>query len=77
MNITPLHSSLNPRIFYLAQNVKFSDVAGLYQAKVEVQEFVDYLKQPDKYKELGARPPRGAILFGPPGCGKTMLAKGP
>ena len=59
------------------QNVKFSDVAGLYQAKVEVQEFVDYLKQPDKYKELGARPPRGAILFGPPGCGKTMLAKGP
>ena len=59
----------------LIQNVKFSDVAGLYQAKVEVREFVDYLKRPDKYKELGARPPRGAILFGPPGCGKTMLAK--
>ena len=63
------------RLSPLFQNVKFSDVAGLYQAKVEVQEFVDYLKKPDKYKELGARPPRGAILFGPPGCGKTMLAK--
>lgn len=57
------------------KGIKFSDVAGLKQAKIEVKEFVDYLKNPDKYKELGAKPPKGAILFGPPGCGKTLLAK--
>merc|ERR1719391_1832273 len=54
---------------------KFSDVAGLKEPKVEVLEFVDCLKNPTKYNELGAKPPKGAILFGPPGCGKTMLAK--
>ena len=57
------------------QGVKFSDVAGLKEPKVEVLEFVDCLKNPTKYNELGAKPPKGAILFGPPGCGKTMLAK--
>merc|ERR1719495_1723998 len=57
------------------KGVKFSDVAGLKEPKVEVLEFVDCLKNPDKYRELGAKPTRGAILFGPPGCGKTMLAK--
>ena len=55
------------------KGIKFSDVAGLKEAKIEVKEFVDYLKHPEKYKELGAKPPKGAILFGPPGCGKTML----
>merc|ERR1719328_645860 len=57
------------------KGVKFSDVAGLKEPKVEVLEFVDCLKNPGKYNELGAKPPKGAILLGPPGCGKTMLAK--
>ena len=55
--------------------VKFKDVAGLDEAKTEVKEFVDFLKKPRKYKEMGAKIPRGALLAGPPGTGKTMIAK--
>jgi len=55
--------------------VNFNDVAGLEGAKQEVQEIVDFLKNPKKYTELGAKIPKGALLVGPPGTGKTLLAK--
>lgn len=65
------------KVFGIDSNikVKFKDVAGLDEAKVEINEFVDFLKKPYKYKEMGARLPKGALLSGPPGTGKTMLAK--
>ena len=56
-------------------NVTFKDVAGLYGAKEEVMEIVDFLKNPQKYTALGAKIPKGALLVGPPGTGKTLLAK--
>lgn len=56
-------------------NVNFSDVAGLDEAKVEVMEIVDFLKNPQKYTALGGKIPKGALLIGPPGTGKTLLAK--
>ncbi|MCC8360727.1 ATP-dependent zinc metalloprotease FtsH [Salinimicrobium sediminilitoris] len=55
--------------------VSFKDVAGLEGAKEEVQEIVDFLKQPEKYTSLGGKIPKGALLVGPPGTGKTLLAK--
>lgn len=55
--------------------VKFKDVAGMDEAKVEIMEFVKFLKEPAKYEKLGAKIPRGAVLSGPPGTGKTLLAK--
>jgi cell division protease FtsH len=58
-----------------AVNVNFTDVAGLEEAKVEVMEIVDFLKNPDKYTNLGGKIPKGALLVGPPGTGKTLLAK--
>ncbi len=57
------------------QKITFKDVAGLEEAKVEIMEIVDFLKKPEKYKELGGKIPKGALLVGPPGTGKTLLAK--
>jgi len=56
-------------------NITFADVAGLEEAKEEVMEIVDFLKQPKKYTALGGKIPKGALLIGPPGTGKTLLAK--
>lgn len=55
--------------------INFSDVAGLEEAKVEIMEIVDFLKNPKKYTTLGGKIPKGALLVGPPGTGKTLLAK--
>lgn len=56
-------------------SVNFSDVAGLEEAKIEVREIVDFLRNPTKYTELGGKIPKGVLLVGPPGTGKTLLAK--
>ena len=64
-----LFDSKNP------QGVSFKDVAGMEGAKYEVEEIVDFLKNPQKYTELGGKIPKGALLVGPPGTGKTLLAK--
>ena len=63
-----LNSPANPR-------VTFADVAGIEEAKEEVQEVVEFLKTPEKFRALGARVPKGVLMIGPPGTGKTLLAK--
>ena len=64
-------AQVNPDII----NVTFKDVAGCDEAKIEILEFVNFLKHPESYLALGAKVPHGAILYGPPGTGKTLLAK--
>ena len=67
----------NVQIFGVDKKIKtrFRHVAGMENAKEEVTEFVDFLKNPKRYSKLGAQVPRGALLVGPPGTGKTLLAK--
>ncbi|MEO1765174.1 MAG: ATP-dependent zinc metalloprotease FtsH, partial [Cyanobacteria bacterium J06629_18] len=55
--------------------VTFADVAGIDEAKIELQEVIDFLKNPDRYTQIGAKIPKGVLLVGPPGTGKTLLAK--
>ena len=66
----------NARVYVKStEGIRFRDVAGEDEAKESLTEIVDYLKDPRKYKEIGARMPKGILLVGPPGTGKTMLAK--
>ncbi|MDR2778132.1 MAG: ATP-dependent zinc metalloprotease FtsH, partial [Rickettsiales bacterium] len=63
------------RISQTKGKITFEDVAGIDEAKEEVKELVDFLKDPEKYTDIGAKIPRGCLLIGPPGTGKTLLAK--
>ncbi|XP_009758156.1 ATP-dependent zinc metalloprotease FTSH 9, chloroplastic-like [Nicotiana sylvestris] len=63
------------KVSELGETITFSDVAGVDEAKEELEEIVEFLRNPDKYIRLGARPPRGVLLVGLPGTGKTLLAK--
>ncbi len=58
------------------QSVSLADVAGVTEAKAELQEVIDFLKYPKRFEQLGAKVPKGILLYGPPGTGKTLLAKG-
>lgn len=77
-NMNDITSKLRGKPFKptaLTVKTQFKDVAGLQEAKHEITEFVDFLKKPEKFTDMGAKIPRGALLTGPPGTGKTMLAK--
>ncbi|KAJ8535603.1 hypothetical protein K7X08_023323 [Anisodus acutangulus] len=63
------------KVSELGETITFADVAGIDEAKEELEEIVEFLRNPDKYVRLGARPPRGVLLVGLPGTGKTLLAK--
>ncbi|CAF5220964.1 unnamed protein product, partial [Rotaria magnacalcarata] len=66
---------VDPHIKVTIPKITFRDVAGMKEAKQEVMEFVEYMKSPQKFIDLGAKVPKGALLLGPPGIGKTLLAK--
>ncbi|WP_078424037.1 ATP-dependent metallopeptidase FtsH/Yme1/Tma family protein [Campylobacter pinnipediorum] len=66
-----VQSSINP----VVSNINFSNVAGIKDVKIELSEIVDFLKNPSKYKEFGIKMPKGVLMIGPPGVGKTLIAK--
>ena len=71
-NLSPLEST---NIKPVISSVNFDDVAGVDEVKVELSEIVDFLKNPKKYKEFGIKMPKGVLMIGPPGVGKTLIAK--
>jgi len=76
---TPAQSSeaapSNESIYPVQSDIKFSDIGGIIDVKEELEEIIDFLRNPTKYQNFGARMPRGVLLVGPPGVGKTMIAK--
>ncbi len=68
-------SKSKAKLLHIKSKVTFADVAGIDEAKEELKEIVDFLKDPEKYTEIGAKIPRGCLLIGSPGTGKTLLAK--
>jgi len=74
-NNTPLNNLENTNIKPVISNISFEDVAGVDDVKMELSEIVDFLKNPKKYKEFGIKMPKGVLMIGPPGVGKTLIAK--
>ena len=74
-NLLSEEANLNSPIQSIKSDVKFSDIGGISDVKVELEEVIDFMKNPLRYKSFGARMPRGVLLVGPPGVGKTMIAK--
>jgi len=68
-------SSMSKPIQAIKSNVTFDDIGGISDVKIELEEIIDFMKNPRRYKNFGARMPRGVLLVGPPGVGKTMIAK--
>lgn len=68
-------SELSANIEPTKSDVSFSDIGGISDVKIELEEIIDFMKNPKRYKSFGARMPRGVLLVGPPGVGKTMIAK--
>jgi ATP-dependent metalloprotease FtsH len=74
-NASASPSELNTPIEAIKSDVSFDDIGGISDVKIELEEIIDFMKNPKRYKNFGARMPRGVLLVGPPGVGKTMIAK--
>jgi cell division protease FtsH len=74
-NTSSVPSELSSNIESTKSDVSFDDIGGISDVKIELEEIIDFMKNPKRYKSFGARMPRGVLLVGPPGVGKTMIAK--